>query len=128
MLCMGLGALELGFQNRSGLVLLGPTSLAHQFQAKPCRCSRRVASIIERIDLGYARNPMRVLIILTAPLKDVIARTSVVSNAELHAGHVITQADIWARRPGSGATTGNEFDKVVGKRVFFDKTHNRQLN
>jgi len=124
MLCMGLGALELGFQNRSGLVLLGPTSLTHQFQAKPCRFSRRVASIIERIGLGCARNPMRVLIILTAPLKDVIARTSVVSNAELPAGHVITEADIWARRPGSGATAGNEFDKVVGKRVFFDKTHN----
>ena len=42
---------------------------------------------------------MRVLIILTAPLKDVIARTSVVSNAELPAGHVITEADIWAGRP-----------------------------
>jgi|TARA_B110000238_G_C15917976_1_gene349186 hypothetical protein len=23
---------------------------------------------------------------------------------------------------------GNEFDKVVGKRVFVDQTHNQQLN
>jgi sialic acid synthase SpsE len=83
-----------------------------------------VASITERIDLGCASNLMRVLIILIAPLKDVIARTSVVSNADLPAGHVITEADIWARRPGSGATAGNEFDKVVGKRVFVDQTHN----
>ena len=29
---------------------------AHQFQAEPYRCSCRVASIIERIDLGYACN------------------------------------------------------------------------
>jgi len=36
-------------------------------QANPCRCSRRVASIIERIDLGCASNLMRVLIGLTAP-------------------------------------------------------------
>jgi len=49
-----------------------PSLLTHQFQAKPCRCSRRVASIIERIDLGGASNVMRVLIKLTAataPLK-----------------------------------------------------------
>ncbi len=44
-----------------------PSLLTHQFQAKPCRCSRRVASIIERIDLGCASNLMRVLISLTAP-------------------------------------------------------------
>ena len=40
----------------------------YQFQAKPCRCSRQVAAIIERIDLGCVSNPMLVLICLTAPL------------------------------------------------------------
>ena len=40
---------------------------AHQFQAEPYRCSCRVASIIERIDLGCASNVMRVPICLTAP-------------------------------------------------------------
>ena len=44
-----------------------PSRFTHRFQAEPCRCSRRVASIIERIDLGCASNPMRVLISLTAP-------------------------------------------------------------
>ena len=44
-----------------------PTSLfTYQFQAEPCRCSRGVAPIIERIDLGCASNLMRVLISLTA--------------------------------------------------------------
>ncbi|MDB9840646.1 sulfatase-like hydrolase/transferase [Planktomarina temperata] len=36
-----------------------------QFPAEPCRCSRRVALIIERIDSRCASNPMRVLIRLT---------------------------------------------------------------
>ena len=44
---------------------------AYQFQAEPCRCSRRVASIIGRIDLGCASNPMRVLISLTAPFQKI---------------------------------------------------------
>ena len=43
-----------------------PLLITHQFQDKPCRCSRRVAAIIARIGLGYARNPMLVLINLTA--------------------------------------------------------------
>ena len=44
-----------------------PSLLTHQFQAEPCRGSRRVASTIERIGLDCASNLMRVLIILTAP-------------------------------------------------------------
>jgi len=43
-----------------------PSLFTHQFQAEPYRCSRCVASIIERIDLGCASNLMRVLISLTA--------------------------------------------------------------
>ena len=44
-----------------------PFLFTHQFQAEPCRGSCRVASIVERIDLGCARSVMRVLISLTAP-------------------------------------------------------------
>ncbi|MGV6840482.1 MAG: N-acetylneuraminate synthase family protein, partial [Planktomarina sp.] len=53
----------------------------------------------------------------TGPEEDVyrFARASVVADKDLPAGHVITDADIWARRPGSGAIAGYEFDKVVGK-------------
>ncbi|WP_347833598.1 NAD-binding protein [uncultured Planktomarina sp.] len=39
---------------------------ASKLQAKTRYCSRRVASFIERIDLGCASNVMRVLISLTA--------------------------------------------------------------
>ena len=44
-----------------------PASLTPQIQAEASRCFRCVASIIEGIDLGYAKNAMRVLICLTAP-------------------------------------------------------------
>lgn len=55
------------------------------------------------------------------------ARASVVADRDLPAGHVITEADIWARRPGSGEIAGYDFDKVVGKTLNTSVTRNTQL-
>ena len=55
------------------------------------------------------------------------ARASVVADRDLALGHVITEADIWARRPGSGEIAGYDFDKVVGKRLTRAVTRNTQL-
>jgi sialic acid synthase SpsE len=55
------------------------------------------------------------------------ARASVVADRDLPAGHVITEADIWARRPGSGEIAGYEFDRVVGMRLQRAVTRNTQL-
>ena len=65
----------------------------------------------------------------TAPEEDVykFARASVVADADLPAGHIITEADIWARRPGSGEIAGYDFDKVVGKKLVHAVKHNQQL-
>lgn len=65
----------------------------------------------------------------TGPEEDVyrFARASVVADADLPAGHVITEADIWARRPGSGDIPGYEFDQVVGKTLKVAVTRNQQL-
>ncbi|THD71611.1 polyhydroxyalkanoate biosynthesis repressor PhaR [Thalassobius vesicularis] len=65
----------------------------------------------------------------TGPEEDVyrFARASVVADADLPEGHVITEADIWARRPGSGEIAGYDFDKVVGKRLTRAVTRNTQL-
>lgn len=65
----------------------------------------------------------------TAAEEDVyrFARASVVADKDLPAGHVITEADIWARRPGSGAIAGYDFDKVVGKVLKVAVTRNQQL-
>ena len=65
----------------------------------------------------------------TGPEEDVyrFARASVVADADVAAGQVITESDIWARRPGSGEIAGFEFDKVVGKTLKVAVTRNQQL-
>jgi sialic acid synthase SpsE len=55
------------------------------------------------------------------------ARSSVVADADLPEGHLITEADIWARRPGSGEIAGFEFDKVLGNRLTRAVARNTQL-
>jgi sialic acid synthase SpsE len=55
------------------------------------------------------------------------ARASVVADRDLAVGHVITEADIWARRPGSGEIAGFDFDKVVGLRTTRTLPRNTQL-
>ena len=57
-----------GVKSSENSFVWAPSLFTHQLQAKPCRCSRRVAPTIERINLGYDRNLMRVLISLTAAL------------------------------------------------------------
>ena len=65
----------------------------------------------------------------TAPEEAVyrFARASVVADRDLPAGHVITEADIWARRPGSGEIAGYDFDRVLGMRTTRAVTRNTQL-
>lgn len=55
------------------------------------------------------------------------ARSSVVADRDLPEGHLIEEADIWARRPGSGEIAGYDFDKVVGKRLNRSVSRNTQL-
>ncbi len=55
------------------------------------------------------------------------ARASVVADCDMPEGHVITEADIWARRPGSGEIAGYEFDRVLGKTLRRAVTRNTQL-
>ena len=55
------------------------------------------------------------------------ARTSVVADRDLPEGHLIEEADIWGRRPGSGEIAGYDFDKVVGKRLTRALTKNTQI-
>lgn len=65
----------------------------------------------------------------TAPEEDVyrFARGSVVADRDLPEGHILQEADIWARRPGSGEIPAYDFDKVVGKKLKRALTRNTQL-
>ncbi len=55
------------------------------------------------------------------------ARASVVADRALPAGHVISESDIWARRPGSGEIPAYDFDKVVGRTTRHAVSLNTQL-
>jgi N-acetylneuraminate synthase len=55
------------------------------------------------------------------------ARASVVADRDLPAGHLIAEADIWARRPGSGEIAGYDFDRVLGHRLTRAVSRNTQL-
>lgn len=65
----------------------------------------------------------------TGPEEDVyrFARASVVADRDLATGHIVTEADIWARRPGSGEIAGFEFDKVIGRKLKRAIPFNTQL-
>lgn len=65
----------------------------------------------------------------TAPEEDVyrFARGSIVADRDLPAGYVITQRDIWARRPGSGEISVRHFDRLIGARTRRALRRNQQL-
>ncbi|WP_230482021.1 N-acetylneuraminate synthase family protein [Sphingomonas sp. Leaf21] len=65
----------------------------------------------------------------TAPEEAVyrFARGSIVADRELRAGTVLTEAHIWARRPGSGEIAAYHFDELIGRRVNRDLSRNTQL-
>ncbi len=56
------------------------------------------------------------------------ARSSVVADRELLKGTIITEKDIWARRPGSGAIAGYDFEKIIGKKLKRKVKFNQQLD
>lgn len=65
----------------------------------------------------------------TAPEEDVyrFARGSIVADRDLPAGYVITERDIWARRPGSGEISVQHFDRLIGARTRRALRRNQQL-
>lgn len=55
------------------------------------------------------------------------ARASIVADLALAQGHIISESDIWARRPGNGDIAGYEFDKLIGLRLNRAVKRNEQL-
>ena len=55
------------------------------------------------------------------------ARGSVIAERDLAKGHVLTTADIWAKRPGSGEIPVDDFYTLVGMRTTRNILQNKQL-
>ena len=65
----------------------------------------------------------------TEPEEDVykFARASVVADIDMAAGHIITEKDIWVRRPGSGEVPGYKYNDIIGKKLRLDVKKNHQF-
>ena len=65
----------------------------------------------------------------TEPEEDVykFARASVVADIDMAAGHIITEKDIWVRRPGSGEIPGYKYNDIIGKKLRLDVKKNHQF-
>ena len=55
------------------------------------------------------------------------ARSSIVADKDLSAGHIISSQDIWARRPGSGEISVSNFNKLIGAKVINKLKRNTQI-
>lgn len=55
------------------------------------------------------------------------ARSSVVADRDLQPGDVISEYDIWARRPGNGEIPGYQLDDLIGKTINVARGRNEQL-
>ena len=55
------------------------------------------------------------------------ARASVVADRDMAAGHIITEKDIWVRRPGSGEIPGCKYNDIIGKKLRLDVKKNHQF-
>lgn len=55
------------------------------------------------------------------------ARASVVADRDMAAGHIITEKDVWVRRPGSGEIPGYKYNDIIGKKLRLDVKKNHQF-
>ncbi|MEK9569961.1 MAG: N-acetylneuraminate synthase family protein [Paracoccaceae bacterium] len=56
------------------------------------------------------------------------ARSSVVAEREIKKGHIITNDDIWTRRPGNGPIAAADYQKLLGKKAKKNILKNQQLD
>ncbi len=65
----------------------------------------------------------------TIPENEVykFARGSVVADRDIKEGEIINSDDIWARRPGSGEISVDDFEKVIGLKANITLKKNQQI-
>lgn len=128
---------SIGAEMALSSVALGACILERHYTDSRYRVGPDISCSMDPVELNYLihrsrdihtalRNPK----VRTGPEEDVyrFARSSIVADADLPAGHTLTPADIWARRPGTGDIAGYDFDKLVGRRLLREVSYNQQLS
>ena len=135
---------EIGFSDHSigpevalASVALGASIIERHFTDSRYREGPDISCSMDPAELKYLIDRSREIHIAlhnskkrTKPEEDVyrFARGSIVADRDLPAEHVVTETDIWARRPGTGEIPGYEFDKVLGRKLRTAKKRNTQLS
>ena len=56
------------------------------------------------------------------------ARASIVADEDIEAGTILSERNIWARRPGNGPIPAYDFDKLIGRTIIVSVKKNTQLD
>lgn len=117
-------------------VALGACILERHFTDTRYRSGPDISCSMDPAELRYLVDRSREIYIAvrnpkerSAPEEAVyrFARGSIVADRDLLAGTILTEADIWARRPGSGEIPADQFDMLIGRKIIRDLKRNTQL-
>jgi sialic acid synthase SpsE len=117
-------------------VALGACILERHFTDTRYRKGPDIICSMDPAELGYIidrskeiYNAVRNTKQRTKPEEDVylFARGSIVADRDLPTGHIISEKDIWARRPGTGEISVEHFYRLIGARTRTTLKRNQQL-
>lgn len=122
---------EVGFSDHSigptmalGAVALGATIIERHFTDSRYRIGPDISCSMDPAELRFLLDRSKELHVALSNKKErtsseeavyKFARSSVVADRQIPKGTVISEKDIWARRPGNGEIPGYDYDKVIGK-------------
>jgi sialic acid synthase SpsE len=118
-------------------VALGASILERHFTDSRYRAGPDISCSMDPAELRHLIDRSREIHIATRnpkgrsePEKAVyrFARGSIVADRDLHAGEMIDESAIWARRPGSGEIAADQFEALIGRRVNRNMPRNAQLS
>ena len=120
-----------------GAVALGACIIERHFTDSRYRVGPDISCSMDPAELRFLLDRSKEIFIarnnskMRAPSEDGVykfARASVVADRTLTAGTILTEKDIWVRRPGSGPIPAQDYDKLLGKTLIKPKKLNDYID